>query len=371
MSKEICLVDHCDNFVKAKGYCSRHYSQIRRTGQLIPLEKERDTTNWGKKTLCKAEECKRETNLSCGYCKKHYQQVRRHGRITEDRITHEGCRVDNCQNKHYSQEYCEKHFKRIKKYGTLTPTEEQRKALRKKSQRKVRKEKCQVEECKNFALGRKDFCEKHIWRLKTYGSLDLPKKPKIKCATDDCIRIAKTGLLCHTCYERKRRRRKKLATAKIEREKLINQGINVCTIETCPNRVHSRGLCSSHRKRRDNNQSLTDPPNSISMWQAEIFLEACERFGKGNVTNNDRTIIRNPKTRRMLELDVVVRINNIPRIAVEINGPAHYKPIHGTKALKDQQERDFIKKKICREKKITLLVIRTNERPKWPVLEEI
>ena len=63
-----CTADGCDQAEVARGYCFRHYQQIRRYGRLTP-ERERI---YGR-TKCQVATCQ-ERHAARGYCKKHYMQ---------------------------------------------------------------------------------------------------------------------------------------------------------------------------------------------------------------------------------------------------------------------------------------------------------
>jgi len=78
---------------------------------------------------------------------------------------------------------------------------------------------------------------------------------------------------------------------------------------------------------------------------------------------NDRTVIKNPKTERGLELDIWFPSLNK---AIEFNGEYWH-------SLKSRFERDILKKKLCLDKNINLLVILYKEwiNNKENILEKI
>ncbi len=67
---------------------------------------------------CIVEECDNNA-LSKGYCGKHYLQIRNHQRLTPEleRNRIRLCVVENCNYQHKAKEYCPKHYGRVKKYG--------------------------------------------------------------------------------------------------------------------------------------------------------------------------------------------------------------------------------------------------------------
>ena len=89
------------------GYCSRHYQQIRRHGQLTPKREYHPRGDQCKVEICEAPQ------IAKGYCFRHYQQVRRYGRLTPDRerlYGRTGCRVPDCKRHHSSRGYCKRHY---------------------------------------------------------------------------------------------------------------------------------------------------------------------------------------------------------------------------------------------------------------------
>ena len=79
-----CQAQNCDHPAEIKGYCWKHYQQIRRHGRLTPEREHGKTfafpeldpkkyTPWTKRTGCIVEGCK-EKHQARGYCKRHYAQ---------------------------------------------------------------------------------------------------------------------------------------------------------------------------------------------------------------------------------------------------------------------------------------------------------
>jgi hypothetical protein len=84
-----CSIDGCDNFIRAKGLCGKHYERVRthgnpyvdlRSGKKAPFVK------------CKVEDCKSEAiHKSQMLCNLHWQRWNRHGN-TDSKINY-GSRV--------------------------------------------------------------------------------------------------------------------------------------------------------------------------------------------------------------------------------------------------------------------------------------
>ena len=65
-----------------------------------------------RKGLCKAEDCS-QAEIARGFCFRHYQQVRRYGRLTPEReriYSRTTCQVTDCHERHAARGYCKKHY---------------------------------------------------------------------------------------------------------------------------------------------------------------------------------------------------------------------------------------------------------------------
>jgi len=71
---------------------------------------------------CKAPNCDRLV-VSRGYCGKHYQQIRKHGRLTPEKEHRriKNCMADGCNNKVYTHGYCKKHYIYMNSKGYISP----------------------------------------------------------------------------------------------------------------------------------------------------------------------------------------------------------------------------------------------------------
>lgn len=99
----VCLAIGCDNKPKAKGLCSRHYSQARLKVIDDP---------------CTIDGCPKKRCASHGLCDVHAYRKRVNGspHITRTRVR-DDCKVDYCNRKNYGHGYCSRHYQQWKKTG--------------------------------------------------------------------------------------------------------------------------------------------------------------------------------------------------------------------------------------------------------------
>ena len=105
---EVCRARRCRAQARSRGYCPRHYQQVRRYGMLLPFEREYRRRG----SSCTVANCA-ESQTAKGYCFRHYQQIRRHGRLTPERERIYGrtqCRVSGCAEKHSARGFCRHHY---------------------------------------------------------------------------------------------------------------------------------------------------------------------------------------------------------------------------------------------------------------------
>lgn len=88
-----CSVETCDRASRARGMCTRHYSQIMTKGYTF----ERESFS-----VCQIEGCEREPRSTYArYCEMHYYRIRRNGtsETVAKRVPDQQCSVDGCVNK--------------------------------------------------------------------------------------------------------------------------------------------------------------------------------------------------------------------------------------------------------------------------------
>jgi hypothetical protein len=84
----------------------------------------------------------------------------------------------------------------------------------------------------------------------------------------------------------------------------------------------------------------------------EVCLESelRKQYPNLDILFNDKTILNS-------ELDIYIPSL---RLAFELNGILHYKPIYGTKKLLQIKKNDRFKKLLCKEKDIKLVIFKVN-----------
>lgn len=109
-----CKVERCQGPRKTRGYCNKHYIQIRRHGRLM-LHREYGPR--GMFVVCKVEGCEGK-HRAHGYCGKHYRQVRIYGRLTPEReYRPRRCVRPDCNGLHYVKGYCKRHYDELTANG--------------------------------------------------------------------------------------------------------------------------------------------------------------------------------------------------------------------------------------------------------------
>lgn len=109
-------------------------------------------------------------------------------------------------------------------------------------------------------------------------------------------------------------------------------------------------LAYEEKKRRERGEK----PNGLSGTEEVAYSFLKEMFPNYRIYKRNRKIIKSPITGFYLELDFY-----IPKLklAIELNGITHYKPIYGKEKFERQQRNDEIKRGLCKEKGITLIEI--------------
>ena len=106
-----CEAAEWDREIYAKGYCSRHYKQLLRHGEIRPDRAPKE---------CAAESCERRA-VTRGWCHGHYLRWSRTGDVKPDvplaRPVRDTCSVDDCERGSHSAGMCRSHYERQRKHG--------------------------------------------------------------------------------------------------------------------------------------------------------------------------------------------------------------------------------------------------------------
>jgi len=99
----VCKTEGCDNLVRARGLCNRHYEEWR--GTQVP---------------CSVQGCTRGARAK-GMCSMHYYRWRNHGEVGQGEPMRRGrrpCKVDDCDNEAVTRDdLCATHRRRKRLYG--------------------------------------------------------------------------------------------------------------------------------------------------------------------------------------------------------------------------------------------------------------
>lgn len=104
------------------------------------------------------------------------------------------CTLDTCEKKHHGDGYCANHLRAFNRYGTATPTDEQRRAMRKKPEPTAPKpfRLCSVPDCGRKHKA-KDLCRSHYMR--TFYTGDARPGDPIAAIDPDPLRRMATHLM--------------------------------------------------------------------------------------------------------------------------------------------------------------------------------
>ncbi|AND28374.1 hypothetical protein ASE53_17475 [Bacillus sp. Root11] len=62
--------------------------------------------------VCKVEGCQLDHRVK-GYCRKHYYQVKKHGRVLDKVLKVDYCIIEGCHRVREAKGYCPKHYQRV------------------------------------------------------------------------------------------------------------------------------------------------------------------------------------------------------------------------------------------------------------------
>ena len=127
MPDRFCEFPECGRIHYGKGYCHTHYAQLRKSGRVFKIGRER--------AECSLDWC-REISSGKGYCKKHYNQSRTTQGITEPGVKRykttppkpEGrygvCVGEECERQASRHGMCAAHRRQLLKNGKTKPIRE-------------------------------------------------------------------------------------------------------------------------------------------------------------------------------------------------------------------------------------------------------
>ncbi|MEC2463849.1 hypothetical protein P9X10_02880 [Bacillus cereus] len=164
--------------------------------------------------ICNVEGCN-EKQKAKGFCRNHYQVE--HRKEKREKRKCGLCLVDGCQSESTRGKYFAMHFDNWITYGRANYLERKVKTPKPKAP-------CKAKGCENKSAS-KGYCQKHNYRLRTHGQLELPNENKV-CKEDGCESKIYAKELCRLHYMRERARINKPKTDKIRKENKENKFIS-------------------------------------------------------------------------------------------------------------------------------------------------
>ena len=121
---QICIVKNCDKMKHCRGYCDKHYSRLLKTGT-VELQKVPNRRN--EKCIHCDNKIGKLGCISKKLCNRHYTSLKEHNDVffSDNYIKNRknkalsGCKVEECNTKHFASGYCNMHYQRLYKRGTV------------------------------------------------------------------------------------------------------------------------------------------------------------------------------------------------------------------------------------------------------------
>lgn len=138
---------------------------------------------------------------------------------------------------------------------------------------------CSVVEC-GRSLAAKGLCDTHYRRVRRYGSLDAPPRPKRgKCSIEDCGRAHYAKGLCQRHWQSVRLHGDPLAVG--DRSGPKRRADELCDVDDCTRAYRSRGYCHMHytRWRIHGDPTVVVDPNAHIPWRTVGDYRILRRLG--------------------------------------------------------------------------------------------
>lgn len=112
-----CIVEGCERFSRAQGYCTLHHQRVKKTGDPGPASALRRDPR--KERTCSIEGCN-NPHEARGLCVMHGKRVRKGNPAgPAETLRRQACSVKGCDKKHYAKNLCSLHFDRLVNQGRL------------------------------------------------------------------------------------------------------------------------------------------------------------------------------------------------------------------------------------------------------------
>ena len=101
----VCKVNGCDFFVRANGFCQKHYAAERRKDAGVPMRERK---------FCTEPDCQMPVKAR-GLCQTHWQRVKRREAGIPEKKRRGICRIDGCQHTQHARGMCSNHYQIAKR----------------------------------------------------------------------------------------------------------------------------------------------------------------------------------------------------------------------------------------------------------------
>ena len=112
-----CSVPGCTRSYMAKGYCQKHYDQMRNYGYIKPEPDPKAIER------CAVNGCNQPVVDEEKYCSKHLNQLQNYNQIISEvgRSKKKLCKVPGCTNPAHARGYCNTHYGQLWRSGKISP----------------------------------------------------------------------------------------------------------------------------------------------------------------------------------------------------------------------------------------------------------